>query len=171
VPEFVSQPRIGSWTQPFVASQRSCVQALPSSQLPQAVHTAAPGPEDVPAAHAEQVVAPGAANVPAGQAAHVAAPAAAAMWPAGQGVHAFAPAAALVPGSHFVQVVAPATFVNEPAGHAVQVAFAVVVQAVAWKVPASQTLHALHTPPLTKNDVGQLPHWLALGPEQAVQLA
>ena len=91
--------------------------------------------------------------------------------PAAHGVQAVAPATANVPGSHFVQVVAPATFVKEPAGHALQVAFALVVHAVAWKVPASQTLHAVQTPPLSKNDGGQVPHWLAFGPEQTVQLA
>lgn len=136
--EEAPQPAIASCTQPLIASQRSSVHALPSSQLPHAVHAAAPGPEDVPAGHAEHVV---------------------------------APAAEVVPGSHFVQVVAPATFVNDPAAHAVQVVFAVVVHAVAWKVPASQTLHALQRPPFRKNAAGQLPHWLAFGPEQAVQLA
>lgn len=66
-----------------------------------------------------------------------------------QAVHDVAPAAELVPGSHLVQVVEPATLLNEPAGQAVHVAFAVVVHAAAWNVPASQTLHAWHAPPLT----------------------
>lgn len=167
----VEQPAIGSWVHPLIASQRSCVHALPSSQLPQAVQAAAPGPDEVSGAHAVHAFAPAPANVPAGHAVHVAAPAVAAICPAGHGVHALAPAADVVPGSHFVQVVAPAFVVNEPAGHAVQTAFAVVVHAVAWNVPASQTLHALHLPPLRKNDDGQLPHWLEEGPEHAVQLA
>ena len=83
VPQFIGQPTMVSWTQPFAASQQSCVHASASSQLPHAVHA-----------------------------------------------------------------VAPATLVNEPAGHAVQVVMAVVVHAVAWNVPASQTLHSLHAPPL-----------------------
>jgi hypothetical protein len=170
-PESLVQPATGAWTQPLAASQRSCVHASPSSQLPHAVQAAAPGPDDVPSGQAVQVDAPAAAKVPSAHAEHVAAPAAAAICPAGQGVHAFAPAAEIVPGSHFVQVVAPATLVNEPAGQLVQTAFAVVVHAVAWKVPASQTLQALHTPPPRKNAVGQLPHWLGFGPEHAVQLA
>lgn len=145
--------------------------ALPSSQLAQAAQATAPGPDVVPSGQAVQLAAPEVAKVPAAHAEQLAAPATAASCPAGQGVHAFEPAAEVVPGSHFVQVVAPATLVNEPGGHAVQVAFAVVVHAVAWKVPASQTLHALHRPPPRKNAVGQLPHWFTLGPEHAVQLA
>jgi hypothetical protein len=163
---------MGSWTHPLIASQRSAVQASPSSQLPHAVQAAAEGPEAVvPGGHAAQVAAPAAANVPGAQGAQALAPAVEAACPAGQGVHALAPAVERVPGSHFAQVVEPATFVNDPAGHSVQTAFVVVVHAVAWKEPASQTLHASQMPPPMKNDAGQLPHWFALGPEQAVQLA
>lgn len=96
--------------------------ALPSSQLPQAVHAVAPGAEVVPAGHAEQLDAP------------------------------------VVP-------------VNEPAAQGAQTAFADPPHALAWKDPASQTLHALHTPPFMNNPGGQLPHWLAPGPKHAVQLA
>lgn len=146
--------------------------ALPSSQLPHAVQATAPGAEVVPAEHAEHVTAPAAAaEVPPAHGVQLAAPAAEALVPAAQGVHAIAPTAEVVPGSHLVQVVAPATLVNEPAGHAVQSVFAVVVHAVAWKVPISQTLHALQPPPPRKNPVGQLPHWFGFGPEHAVQLA
>lgn len=91
--------------------------------------------------------------------------------PSGQAVQLTAPPVAKVPSAHAEQLAAPAPLVNEPGGHAVQIAFAVAVHAVAWKVPASQALHALHTPPSRKNAVGQLPHSFALGPEQAVQLA
>ena len=91
--------------------------------------------------------------------------------PAAHGEQVAVPAAPNVPATHGEQLAAPAAPVNEPAGHAVQTAFAVVVHPLAWKVPASQTLHALQMPPLRKKPVGQLPHWFWLGPEQAVQLA
>ena len=138
VPESTPQLAIGAWTQPVATSQRSAVHAFPSSQLPHAVQTTAPGPAVVPAGHAEHVAAPAAADVPA---------------------------------AHGVQLATPAAEALVPAGHAVHSVFAVVVQAVAWKVPISQTLHALQPPPLRKKAVGQLPHWFGFGPEQAVQLA
>ena len=88
-----------------------------------------------------------------------------------QAVQAVAPGPEAVPSGHAEQLDAPVVPLNEPAAQGAQTAFVDPPQALAWKDPASQTLHALHAPPFMKNAGGQLPHWFAPGPKQTVQLA
>ena len=103
----------------------------------------------VPMEHAIQTVTPAAENVPMAHGWHAVAPARA-YDPAGQVAHAVIPPdAAMDPAAHVAHALRPAEPVYLPATQVPHTALAVLVYAVWMKLPALQTVAAVHALALT----------------------